>query len=415
MAEITKSILVVGFNTRPLAYSLNKTGYEVYAVDFFGDVDLYPYVKDSLILVKELETDYNSIKEKYSKLLSSYAIKMLRKHPDLEYLIVGSGLDDAFEERREILNESMKKNYRIKDLNNDLEIIKKARSIDQIYDYLKFNKFNVPFSIPFQKLKFYKYKLVYPIIFKKSKSAGGTNVFKIDKLENLNAKIESLSIKNINPSEWLIQEYIDGVPASCTTISNGKECRVVSVNRQIIGEPLLHPPKEFIYCGNIVPAGLSKKEDKLISKISIFLSNKLGLKGINGFDFVVKNNYPYLMEINPRIPGSIRASEVSFDLNLLDLHIKSFDLNKWDYITKKLKSKKINGYTTKLIYFAPKEINRRFLSEINKLKFVHDKSEPNKNVLKGDPLCTVLYKGRNLRESFNGAIEVIGKITQIIE
>jgi len=41
-----KSVLVVGFNTRPLAYSLNKAGYDVYVVDFFGDLDLYPYVHE---------------------------------------------------------------------------------------------------------------------------------------------------------------------------------------------------------------------------------------------------------------------------------------------------------------------------------------------------------------------------------
>lgn len=412
---MTRSVLVVGFNTRPLAYSLNKAGYEVYAVDFFGDLDLYPHVKDSLILIRELETDYSSIKEKYSKLLSSFTLKMLRKYPDIEYLIIGSGLDDAYEERKDILNERMKKNYKIRDLNNDVETIKKARNIDQIYNYLKFNKFNVPFSIPYHKLKFYEHRLVFPIIFKRYKSAGGINVFKIENLEKFSSIIKSLSVKNIKLSDWLIQEYIDGIPVSCTTISNGKECRVVSVNRQILGEPLLHPPKEFMYCGNIVPAGVSKKDHKLISKISIFLTNKLGLKGINGFDYVLKNNYPYLMEINPRIPGSIRASEMSFDLNLLDLHIKSFDLNKWDFVVNKLKSKKLSGYTTKLIVFAPKEIDRRFLSKINSLKFVHDKSKPIKNVLKGEPLCTVLFKAKKLQESYDGAIRIVRKINTIVE
>jgi len=56
MADKSISILVVGFNTRPLAYSLNEAGYDVYAVDFFGDLDLYPYVKDSIIIIKTLNT-----------------------------------------------------------------------------------------------------------------------------------------------------------------------------------------------------------------------------------------------------------------------------------------------------------------------------------------------------------------------
>ena len=54
-----KTVLIVGFNTRPLAYSLKNSGYKVYAVDFFGDLDLYPNVQDSLVLIKELATNYN--------------------------------------------------------------------------------------------------------------------------------------------------------------------------------------------------------------------------------------------------------------------------------------------------------------------------------------------------------------------
>ena len=53
MVEQIKTVLIVGFNTRPLAYSLKNSGYEVYAVDFFGDLDLYPNVKDCIILIKE--------------------------------------------------------------------------------------------------------------------------------------------------------------------------------------------------------------------------------------------------------------------------------------------------------------------------------------------------------------------------
>lgn len=56
MADESNSVLVVGFTTRPLVYSLNKAGYNVYAVDFFGDLDLYPYVDDCIIVIKELRS-----------------------------------------------------------------------------------------------------------------------------------------------------------------------------------------------------------------------------------------------------------------------------------------------------------------------------------------------------------------------
>ncbi len=415
MENTTKSVLIVGFNTRPLAFSLKNAGYEVYAVDFFGDLDFYPNVKDSFVLTKELRTDYNSIKDKYSQLLSDFTIKLLKKYPRINYLMIGSGLDDAYIEREAISNEIKDKNYKIKELNNDIETLKMARNIDYVYKILKLHKFKVPFTIPYENLKAYKNNLQFPIIFKKSKSAGGLNVFKIQNHEELLSKSKILEGKEFNPLEWVIQEYIEGIPISCTTISNGIKCEVISINRQIIGEQFLNAPKEFIYCGNIVPAGLPKKDEQIISRISKILTIELELKGINGFDYVLKDHYPYLMEVNPRIPGSIRASEMSFDLNLLDLHIKSFDLDKWYVIKKLISSKKLSGFSTKLIVFAPKEIKKNVISEVNNLEYIHDKSEPNKSILKGEPLCTVLYKGRNLSKSYSMAMEIVNKINQIIE
>ncbi len=115
------SVLVVGFNIRPLVYSLNKAGYGVYAVDFFGDLDLYSHVKDCIIITKELGGNYNSLKEKYSKYFADYAILLLQKHKNIDLLLIGSGLDDAYNDRERILNET--KVLNLKSVNNYLSTI----------------------------------------------------------------------------------------------------------------------------------------------------------------------------------------------------------------------------------------------------------------------------------------------------
>jgi predicted ATP-grasp superfamily ATP-dependent carboligase len=410
-----KSVLVAGFNTRPLAYSLKKSGYNVYAVDFFGDLDLYPSVIDSKILIKELNTNYSLIKDKYSKLLADFTIQMMSEYPKINYLIIGSGLDDAYNDRERISNEIKEKNYKIKELNNEIETILKARDIECIYNILKSYGFNIPITHSYEIIKSDIDNLHFPIILKKKRSAGGINVFKIKTIEDFLFKIKNFEAKLYNPSEWVIQEYLEGIPISCTTISNGKNCEIISINRQILGNPNSHAPQEFMYSGNVVPADLLRKDEELIIKISTLLANKLGLKGINGFDYVLKEHYPFLMEINPRIPGSIRASEISLELNLLDLHIKSFNASGWNYVKKLIKKKKFNGVSTKIIIFAPKVIDKNLIAKINQLEFIHDKSEPTNNISKGEPLCTVLYKGKTLSESYNGAKKVVDKVNEIIE
>ncbi len=409
------SVLVAGFNTRPLVYSLNRAGYEVYAIDFFGDLDLFPYVKDCLILTKKLGYSYDLVKSNYSEYFPLLILELLEKHSAIKYLVIGSGLDDALEERTLVMKEIKRKKYRILNLNNDLETIRQSRNIENIFNFLKDGGFKVPRTLPLEDVRINVDELEYPFVLKKRSGSGGINIYKISSKSDLTFTINLIKREPFDPKDWLTQEYIEGNPVSCTTISNGVESEVISVNNQIVGDKSLNSPKDFMYCGNIVPANVSEEEKMLIVDISLKLSSELGLKGINGFDFVLRNSYPYLMEINPRIPGSIRASEEAMNLNLLDLHIKSFTEEGWEIVKRTLKEAKFEGYATKMIFFAPKEINRTLINEINDLEYIHDKSEPVKNISKSEPVCTILFKAQSFSDSYLGVLKVVDRIKKIIK
>jgi len=410
-----ESVLVAGFNTRPLVYSLHRAGYEVYAVDFFGDLDLYPYIKDCLILTKKLSANYDLVKNNYSEYLPLLILELLDKYPEIKYLIIGSGLDDAIEERALILKKIKRKKYKILNLNNELKVIKKSRNTEFIFNFLKKLGYDVPTTVSYDEVKSNINELEYPFIFKKKSGSGGINIYKVKKKSDFSLILNLINRENFYPKDWLVQEYIEGKPVSCTIISNGVESEVISVNHQIIGDKYLYAPREFMYCGNVVPANIFAEERKLIVDASLKLSIELGLKGINGFDFVLKDHYPYLMEINPRIPGSIRASEEAMNINLLVLHIKSFTGKGWEFVKKTLKDAKIENFTTKMIFFAPKEIDKNLLNKINDLEYVHDKSEPVKNIYKSEPVCTILYKAKSFSDSYLGSLKVVDKIKKIIK
>lgn len=415
MSKNPPSLLVVGFNTRPLAESLNKAGYAVYAVDFFGDLDLYPNVKDSLIIIKNLRTNYVLIKDNYKEFLAKLTIDMLQKHPNITYLLIGSGLDDAFFERASILAQIRKQNSSIISLDNDLDTIKKARNAELLYNLLSTHGYKTPLTYAYDLINKKGFKFDYPFVMKKKSGSGGVNVYKIENENKFNFFLTLMELKKFIPSEWLLQEYIEGIPISCTIIANGDDCEVISINRQIIGLKFLNAPKDFMYCGNTVPANLTEKDNQLISEIAVFLTKQLRLKGINGFDFVLKNHYPYLMEINPRIPGSISASETALNINFLDLHVRSFNPSEWPHIKSAIKSSKPESFSTKLIFYAPKEIDVELIKKINRLEYIHDKSETYKNILQNEPVCTVLYKGKDFSESYFGALKIVDKIKEIIQ
>ena len=414
MEKSSNSILVIGFNTRPLAYSLNQIGFEVHVVDFFGDIDLYPYIKDSIIITEELEAGYDFLKDKYSTYLTSFAIKLLKRNPSIQYILISSGLDDAIDEREKMFEGLHKINPELISLNNEIRVIKESRNISRIHELLKNWGYSYPSTYSFDPKMTYD-DLEYPFIFKKRTSSGGLNVFKINSLDSFILILKITEVQDPVLSDWQIQDYIDGIPVSCTIISNGEDSELVSVNRQIIGEKFCNPPKEFMYCGNIVPANLLPSDEKIIAEISIKLSNELNLKGINGIDFVLRNHEPFFMEINPRIPGSIRASETSMNLNLLDLHIQSFDPDRWDYIKMKLRSVKKSKYSTKLIYFAPAEVSKDMIRRINKLSHIHDKSKPNVNLKKNDPVCSILFTAPSFEESYFEALKIVEKMNDLIQ
>ncbi|MFX1238587.1 MAG: ATP-grasp domain-containing protein, partial [Promethearchaeota archaeon] len=414
MDKSLKSVLVIGFNSRPVVYSLAQVGYEVYAVDFFGDLDLFPLVKDCKIVVKELGSDYECAKSAYHEFIADFSIELINKHEYFDYIVITSGLDDDLKERQKIID-------RIKDIkkkviyaNNSNESMKNARDIEKIYSFLQSNDFRIPLTIPLKKYLKNIDKENFPIILKKKKGSGGINVYKISGEKNLSFVLRTLKALKYDQSEWHIQEYIEGIPVSCTTISNGKEAIIISINRQVIGEKFLNSPNEFMYCGNIVPANLYKNEEILIEAMVKALCKKYGLLGINGFDFVIRDHHPYLMEINPRIPGSLQASEYALNLNILDLHLKCFETDGWMKVKEKLSNKEFSYFATKFIFFSPASIERDIIEKINKLEHIHDKTDPDSRITKGTPICSVLYKGKSLSESYFGGLKIIDKIKKII-
>ncbi|GAH60234.1 unnamed protein product, partial [marine sediment metagenome] len=297
------------------------------------------------------------------------------------------GLDDNIMGREKIFNKIKKLNRPIRYLGNNNAQIIKSRDILSINSLLDNMGYKVPKTLAFNYDLIDNNLINYPIILKKKQSSGGLNIFKI------NSKTQLLNIIKENEEfekesgNWLLQEYIDGIDVSCTTISNNVDIKIVSINEQLIGKKFLNAPSRFIYCGNIVPADLNYSLQYKISEICLKLVRHLKLIGINGFDFVLKEGCPYLMEINPRIPGSINAAEFALNRNLIDEHINCC-LNPVKEI--KISNLEISAnFVSKFIYFAPKLISHQRIEKLKQIKNVEDVPAPGKDIQPYEPLCSI--------------------------
>ena len=146
-------------------------------------------------------------------------------------------------------------------------------------------------------------------------------------------------------SRFIIQPYIEGDICSVCLISDGRVALPLSLNKQIVeidengGE----------YLGGYVPY-----EHPLKEKVFEYAKNACefipGLKGFIGIDFIIEDNYIYLLEINSRFTTSYVGLQKIININiaktiidLIDKKISVEDIGEIKYASKAKFCKNDNG------------------------------------------------------------------------
>ncbi len=159
----------------------------------------------------------------------------------------------------------------------------------------------------------------YPVIVKPIDMAGSAGITLAKSHEQLKYAID-YAFQNTFLDEVAIQEYLVGIHASISVISNGQEIIFLSNNIQLIK---MDSRGHLKYYGGITPLknkGLHKKSMDLVYKIVKICK---GLKGYFGLDLVWVNWKPYIVEINPRLTTSFLGLAEIFGADLGKLMLYS--------------------------------------------------------------------------------------------
>jgi hypothetical protein len=116
----------------------------------------------------------------------------------------------------------------------------------------------------------------------------------------------------------VLESFIEGELASACFVADGRNVRLLGLSRQYAGEPGLGAPA-YAWCGNVVPWG-GRELEAIVLKVISVLTESFGLTGLNGIDFILQNNIPYLLEVNPRPSASFELFERSLRLNAFRCH-----------------------------------------------------------------------------------------------
>ena len=158
-----------------------------------------------------------------------------------------------------------------------------------------------------------------PCFVKANRSGSSFGVFKVNKREELENFInKAFEFDN----EILIESYLQGTEVSVGVMNYKDEIKVFGITELITENDFFDYDAK--YNGNskeITPANISSEQKELVSKLSVKIYKKLGMKGFTRSEFIIVKNKAYFLEINS-IPGMTSESIFPKQAKINNISIK---------------------------------------------------------------------------------------------
>jgi predicted ATP-grasp superfamily ATP-dependent carboligase len=374
----TTKVLAMGYSVRHIVCSGSRAGYEMYAADAFGDVDMKRCVKKYFpVNPLQLQSDVELLKGVIH---------------EMDYVMLGSGFE-------RVTFDFLPPGDRKKILGNTPE---KMRNVaDKAWLATRLDELGIEHPRTYRGRELTEgtvtvQHLHYPVVAKPAYGGGGTANFFCENEKELLQWAEQLP-------EFLFQEYIKGKHASVSLISSKRATSSVSLNEQLIGLDSLCAPGPFVYCGNITPF-VTRYADT-ICEIAEELTNELGLIGSNGVDFVVTAEGPFVIEVNPRFQGSLDTVERATDLTLVAAFMSAVI---GDSHVERVRAKR---YAVKAIVFAKNDgVVVEHFDEGMEAGEIVDIPERGRFVKCGEPIASGIGVGDSRDSAFADAMKHVARI-----
>ena len=124
------------------------------------------------------------------------------------------------------------------------------------------------------------------------------------------------------PPGFYAQERIDGVPASIVFVAAGGRAVPLGVSRQLIGEAAFGAPAIDTAAMCSRRQTMHVLTDAVVESaiaLASYVAEQFGLVGLNGIDFIVRDDVPYAIEVNPRWSAS---------MELVERHVRRVDVRR---------------------------------------------------------------------------------------
>ncbi len=255
---------VVGASSRAAVHSLARAGLHAWAIDLFADRDLGRVAPCLTCPVESYPQDL---------------VTLATRFPSGPFLFTG-GLENALGVLREL---SLDREL----WGCSLEAIKGVRDPHQLFPTLQHAGFATPALLAVDE----PCPLSGRWLRKPLHSAGGIGIR------------VAMAGEGASPLHYF-QEWMEG--SAMSAIYSG--ARLFGINQQLIGESW-HHANAFGYCGAIGPVNVPLRTHAVLIRLGECLANEMGMKGAWGLDFILRDEQPYPIEVNPRYTASMEVLE----------------------------------------------------------------------------------------------------------
>jgi hypothetical protein len=386
-------LIALGMNTRPVVESLVSAGFTVAAADVFGDGDLRVAAELVLALADEEGTsDYDA-----GKLVA--LANGLAERTGCTTFVPTSGFD-----RDPKVLEGLKGEV----LGTPPEAMRQAKDVSA----LKAIGIPLPRTVWMQDTQHIEEaaeRIGFPCVVKPPVGSAGVGVRLVKHPDELPTWEDDSTSgccgvpQDIPPEGFLVQEHVPGAPLSASFIADSERALLVGTNRQLLGEPWLGVDG-YQFCGCISPAPVPEKVHDELVALGSMLAVRLGLLGSFGIDFAVRDGSVVVFEVNPRTQSTVDTLDRALDVSIGRLHVEACRGRLPDELPRP--GTEVWG---KAIVYA------RADGAAPKLSDVSDRPAPGTPLEQGEPVCTVLAKGRSVDDALSRLRERAGEVYRVLE
>jgi predicted ATP-grasp superfamily ATP-dependent carboligase len=190
---------------------------------------------------------------------------------------------------------------------------------------------------------------------------------------------------------YYLQEQRLGTPMSALFIGRPDSAELIGICEQLIG-PAFGAPTEFGYAGAVGPMSVSDQTRKSLQRLGDILTRESQLRGLFGIDFILADDIPWLVELNPRYTASVEVLERASGRALLAEHATVCG-HRTATIRERPTQNRIIG---KQVLYATSDLTAPHLESLfesdghtTKSPLIADIPTPGSRIATGWPICTV--------------------------